>query len=58
MKTILDLKPCLVKFDLEKNIKDKIYLDDCHIKSMNCEILVVIIYNNQTFFANNRKASQ
>lgn len=31
LKTILDLKPYLVKFNLEENIKNKIYPNDCQM---------------------------
>lgn len=51
-----DLKSYLVEFDSKRNIKDKIYSNDCQVKDIDCQFVIVIIYNEYMFFANNRKS--
>lgn len=48
-------KSYLIKFNLEKNIKNKIYLNDCQFGSIYYRFILVIIYNEYTFSANDRK---
>lgn len=50
-----DLKPYLVKFDSEENMKKKIYSNDCQVGGKNWQLIIIIIYNECTFFTNNKK---
>lgn len=52
---MLDLWPYLAKFDSEENLKDKMDPNDYYMKDINCRLVIVIIYNNYIFFANNKK---
>ena len=55
LKTMSDLKPYLVEFDLERNIKKKIYLDDCQVGGTNRQLEIVITHDECTFSANDGK---
>ena len=55
LKIISDLEPYLVEFDSERNIKDKIYPDDCQVEGTNRRPVIVITHDECTFFANDGK---
>lgn len=55
LKTILDLKSCLVEFDSKIYIKNKMYPNDYQVKDMNHQPIIVIIHNKYEFFTNNKK---
>lgn len=51
-----DLETYLIsEFDLEGNIKDKIYPNNCQLGGTICQPVIVIAYDECTFFANNKK---
>lgn len=56
MKIISNLKLYLVKLDSKRNIKDKVYSDNCQIGGINRQFITVIIYDECTFFANDKTA--
>ena len=55
LKTMSDLEPYLVEFDLERNIKNKIYPDDCQVGGTNRQPVIVITHDECTFSANDGK---
>lgn len=50
-----DLKPYLVEFDSEENMKKKMYSNDYQVGGKNWQLIIIIIHNKCTFFANNKK---
>lgn len=52
---MLNLEPYLIEFDSEKNIKEKMYFVNCYVKSISQKLVIVIPYNEYTFFANDKK---
>ena len=46
---MLDLKPYLVEFDSERNIKDKIYPDDCQMGDTNRKPVIVTTHDKSSF---------
>lgn len=55
LKTMSDLELSFVEFDLEKKIKDKVYPDNCQVKGVNCQPVIVIIHDECKFSANDGK---
>lgn len=50
-----DLEPYLVEFNSERNIEEKVYPDDYQIGGENCWLVIVIIHDECTISANDRK---
>lgn len=55
LKTILDLKSCLVEFDSKIYIKNKMYPNDYQVEDRNHQPIIVIINNKYKFSINNKK---
>lgn len=55
LKIISDLELYLVKFDLEKNIKDKIYPNNYQVVDINHWLIIIITYNEWIFSVKDRK---
>lgn len=52
MKIIKKLKSYFVKFNKNKIIKNNKYLLNCIIKNANQKLIIIIIYNESIFVAN------
>lgn len=52
LNTIKNLELYLVKFEKDRLIKTKKYIDDCIVERDKCYLIIVITYNKYTFFAN------
>lgn len=48
------LLPYFVEFSKDRSILPKKYLKNCIIKELNQRLIIMIIYNENTFLANNR----
>ena len=53
LKVIEDLKPYIVEFKLDKTMNSKIYPNNYIVESSNQQLVIIIIDNKYTFFANN-----
>lgn len=53
LNTIKNLEPYLVEFEENRLMKTKNYLDDCTVKGDVRYSVIVITYNECTFFTNN-----
>lgn len=53
LRGIEAIKPYLVKFEEDDSIKSKIYPKDYAISGFNCYSIIFIIYDKNTFNANN-----
>lgn len=53
LNKIKDLKPYLLKFNKDDIIKNKMWLFDYIIKSNDCWLVIIIIYNKCIFLINN-----
>lgn len=47
------LSPYFIEFGEDKSILSKEYPKDCKISGSNQRLIIIIIYNKNTFFANN-----
>lgn len=54
LKIIKYLKSFVIKFELEKTMKLKIYPNDYIMKSLNQWLIIIIIYNKYLFSINNK----
>ena len=50
-----DLEPYLVEFDSERNMKEKVYPDDCQVRIENCQPVIVVTHDECIFSANDGK---
>lgn len=55
LKIMLDLEPYLVEFDSKGNMKDKVYPHDCQVERIDWRPVIVIMHDECTFSANDRK---
>lgn len=52
---MVNLKLYLLEFNLKKNIKDKIYFDNCQIGVENCWFVIIITNDECIFSVNDEK---
>lgn len=52
---MLDLEPYLIEFNSERNMKNKVYSDDCQVGDENCRPVIVITHDKCIFSANDGK---
>lgn len=52
LKTIKELESYLVEFEEDGTIKVKNYPSDCIIKGDECQLIIIITYNECTFLLN------
>lgn len=50
LKVIKDLKSYMVKFEEDKTIKPKVYINNFMVKCLNQLFVIAIIYNEYIFF--------
>lgn len=50
---IEEFKSYMVEFFEDNAIKPKVYFFNYIIRNKNCQLIIIIIYNKCTFFANN-----
>lgn len=48
-----ELKPYLVEFNKNSIMKNKTYSSDCAVGVEDCQSVIIIIYNEYIFLANN-----
>lgn len=49
------LESYFVEFDLKRNIKNKIYLNNCQLNNANFQNVIIVTYDKCMFSANNKK---
>lgn len=54
LKIMLDLESYLVEFDFKRNIKDKVYPDNCQIGGICCGPEIMITHDGYIFFTIDR----
>lgn len=54
MKIILDLESYLVGFDFKRNIKDKVYPNNCQVGDICCRPEIIIMHDEYILFAIDR----
>lgn len=53
LKIMKNLKLYLIKFEEDRSMKTKNYLDNCTIGNNICQLVIIITYDKYIFFINN-----
>ena len=53
LKQMKELKPYMIEFHDNDTMKLKVYLSDCEVKSENCQLIIVITYDECIFSTDN-----